>query len=137
MPLGDFAEPGSIARPLLIGRLGRFLFGVSALFYFVWNIVQVSNRVSSDVPPIGYFVGVVVAWWYFSDLAVVGLSRKWGRWPQAAVLPFVLALVVADLLAYESVWGPPLGWGLFVFAEFFFGYIGISFVLAGIFAVPG
>ena len=137
MPLGDFAEAGTTPKPLPIGRMGRFVFGAAALFYFVWNIIQVSNRVSSDVPPIGFFVGVAVAWWYFSDLVVMGFSRQWGRWPQAAVLPFVLALVVADLLAYESGWGPPLGWGLFVFAEVFFGYIGLSFVMAAVFAVPG
>ena len=54
-----------------------------------------------------------------------------------AVLLLVLALVVADLVAYGSGWGPPLGWGLFVFTTFFFGYIGMSFLLAAMFAVPG
>ena len=137
MPLGDFAEAGTIPKPLPLGRLGRFVFGAGALFYFAWNIMQLSNRVSSDIPPVGYFVGVGFAWWYFSDLFVVGFSRPWGQWPRAAVLPIVLALIVADLVAYESGWGPPLGWGLLVFAEFFYGFIGISFVLAAIFAVPG
>ena len=137
MPLGDFVEAGTTPKPLPIGRTGRFLLGVGALSYFVWNVTQVSDRVSSDVPAIGYLVGVAIAWWYFSDLVVVGFSREWGRWPQVAVLPFVLALVLADLLAYEGAWGPPLGWGLFVFDEFFFGFIGISFLLSAIFAVPG
>ena len=133
MPLGDFAEAGTASKPLPIGRMGRLLFGAGTLSYFVWNILQVSDRVDSDVPPIGYLIGVAVAWWYFSDQVVVGFSRNWGCWPQAAVLPFVLALVVVNLLAYESTWGPPLGWGLFLFTEFLFGHIGISFVLAAIF----
>ena len=137
MPLGDFQEAGTVPKPLPIGRVGRLVFGAGALFYFVWNIIQLSTRVSSDVPPVGYFVGVGFAFWYFSDLVVVGFSRGWGRWPQAAVLPFALALVVADLVAYGSAWGPPLGWGVFVFTELFFGYIGISFLLAAILAVPG
>ena len=77
------------------------------------------------------------AFWYFSDLVVVGFSRPWGRWPQVAVFPFALALVVADFAAYGSAWAPPLGWGVFVFTEFFFGFIGISFLLAAILAVPG
>ena len=137
MPLGDFAEAGTVPRPLLIGRAGRLVFGAGLLFYFVWNITQVLDRVSSDVPSIGYFVGVVVAWWYFSDLVVVGFSRKWGRWPQLAMFPFTLGLVVADLAAYGSAWGPPLGWGLFVFTEFVFGFFALSFLLAAVFAVPG
>ena len=137
MPLGDFAEAGTIPRPLPIGRTARFLTGVGALFYFTWNIIQFSDRVGSDVPPVGYFVGVAVAWWYLSDLFVVGLSLRWGRWPQAAVILIAIALVVVDLVAYESGWGPPLGWGAFLLVELFFGYIGISFLLASAFAVPG
>ena len=137
MPLGDFAEAGTIPKPLPIGRIARFVAGAGAFGYFVWNITRVSDLVSTDVPDIGFFVGVGFAWWYFSDLVVVGFSRMWVQWPRAAVLPIVLAFVVADLVAYESGWGPPLGWGLFVFAEFFYGYIGISFLLAAIFAVPG
>ena len=113
------------------------LFGVGAVSYFIWNIIQWSDRVGSDVPFVVYLVLVGVAWWYFSDLVVVGFSRKWGRWPQLAVLPTVLALVVADLVVYGSGWAPPLGWGLFLFSEFYFGYIGISFMLAVMFAVPG
>ena len=137
MPLGDFVEAGTLLKPLPIGRMARLLAGVGALFYFVWNITQLSGRVGSDVPPVGFFIGVAFSLWYFSDLVVVGLSRPWGRWPQVAVLPLVLALVVADLVAYGSGWGPPLGWGLLVFVEFFYGYIGISFLLAATYAVPG
>ncbi len=137
MPLGDFVAAGTLPKPLPIGRTARLLAGAGALFYFVWSITQVSNRVSSDVLPVGSFIGVAFAWWYFSDLVVVGLSRPWGRWPQVAVLPLALALVVADLVAYGGGWGPPLGWGLFVFVQFFYGYIGISFLLAATYAVPG
>ena len=54
-----------------------------------------------------------------------------------ALLPLALGLVVADLVAYGSGWGPPLGWGLFVFVEFFYGYLGISFLLGAVYAVPG
>ena len=137
MPLGNFVEAGTTPKPLAIGRMGRLLVGAGAGFYFVWNIIYWSRLVDADILPVGYFVAVAFAWYYFSDLVVVGLSKSWGRWPQVAVLPFVIALVVVDLVAYGSAWGPPLGWGLFAFTEFFFGYIGISFLLAALFAVPG
>ena len=137
MPLGDFSEAGTLERPLLIGRVGRLIFGAGALFYFIWSISRYTDLVSSDVPGGGYWIGVGFAFWYFSDLVVVGFSRPWGRWPQVAVFPFALALVAADLASYGDAWAPPLGWGVFVFTEFFFGLIGISFLLAAIFAVPG
>ena len=40
MPLGDFLEPGTIAKPLPIGRSGRLIFGVGALVYFAWSIIE-------------------------------------------------------------------------------------------------
>ena len=58
LPLGDFVEAGTLLKPLPIGRTARFLAGAGALFYFVWNITQVSNRIDSDVLPVGLFVGV-------------------------------------------------------------------------------
>ena len=135
MPLGDFVEAGTMAKPLPIGRAARLIAGVGALFYFVWNISRYTDLVGSSVP--GYWVGVGFAFWFFSDLWVVGFSRNWGRWPQLAVFPFALALVISDLVAYGSAWGPPLAWGVFIFTEFFFGLIGVSFVLAAVLAVPG
>ena len=137
MPLGDFVEAGSTPKPLLIGRMGRLAFGVGAGFYFIWNITQSGERAGSDVPVSGYWVGVAFAWWYFSDLVVVGFSRTWGRWPQAATAPVVAALLVGGLAAYGSAWAPPLAWGIFVFSEFFYGVIAVSFLLAATFAVPG
>ena len=80
---------------------------------------------------------VVLAWWYFSDLVVVGFGRRWGRWPQVAVLPAVLALVAIDLVAYGEIWDLRLAWGVFLFTEFVFGFFAISFFLATAFAVPG
>ena len=137
MPLGDFAEAGTTPKPLPIGRTARFLAGLGASFYFVWNILQFSDRVGLEVPAGGYFVGVVFAWWYLSDAVVVGFGQRWGRWPRLAVLPIAAVLVIADLVAYESAWGPPLGWGVFVMTEFWFAFIGPSFILAALFAVPG
>ena len=125
MPLGDFLEAGTIPKPLPIGRIGRLLFGVGALVYFVWNISRYTDLVGTGVPSVGFLVGVGFAFWHFPDLVTVSLSRSWGRWPQVAVFPLALALIVADLVAYGSAWGPPLGWGVFVLTELFFGLIGI------------
>ena len=137
MPLGDFVEAGTLPKPLIVGRLGRLLFGLGAGFYFIWNIIQQGERVSADIPVSGYWIGVGFAWWYFSDLVVVGFSRRWGRWPQVAVAPVVAALMIASLMAYGDAWDLPLAWGVYLFTEFFYGFISISFLLGAILAVPG
>ena len=137
MPLGDFVEAGTTPKPLIVGRLGRLVFGLGAGFYFIWNIIQQGERVSADIPVIGYWIGVAVAWWYFSDLVVVGFSRRWGRWPQVAVAPVVVALLIVGLVAYGDVWDLPIAWGVYVFTEFFYGLISVSFLLSAVLAVPG
>ncbi len=105
--------------------------------FFVWNILRYHDLVGTDVPEAGYFVGVGFTWWYLSDSIVVGFGLKWGRWPQIAVIPIVLVLVAASLVADEGIWGPPLGWGVFIMVQFWYGFIAPSFLLAAIFAVPG
>ena len=51
--------------------------------------------------------------------------------------PSVVVLLVIDLVVYGSAWEPLLGWGVFLFTEFFYGFIGLSFLLSAIFASPG
>ncbi len=137
MPLGDFAEQGTLKKPLIIGRLARLILAGGAGYFFVLMLTDYADLVGSSVPTSTYWIGVAVAFWYFSDLVVVGLSREWGRWPQVAVFPLALALVIADLVAYEGAWAPPLAWGVYVFTEFFFGFIAISFLLSAIVRSPG
>ena len=137
MPLGDFVEAGTTPKPLIIGRLGRLLFGLGAGFYFIWNILQQGELVRANFPVSGYWIGVGFALWYFSDLVVVGFSRRWGRWPQVAVVPVAAALMISSLVVYGDVWDLPLAWGVYAFTEFFYGFIAISFLLSALLAVPG
>ena len=137
MPLGDFQAAGTIPRPLAIGRAGRLLFGIGTGFYFAWNITQRSDWVSLGVLDGGGWVGVGFAFWYSADMVVVGLTRNWGRWPQAAVIVIALALLGAGAAVYGDAWTPPLAWFLFIFAELFFGTLAVSFLLGSMLAVPG
>ena len=137
MPLGDFVEAGTTPKPLRIGRTLRLAFGLLATSYFVWNLVVYNDRVASNSINAGYLISVVVAWWYLSDAFVVGLGLKWGRWPQIVAIPVAVVLAVIGLVAYENIWEPPLAWGVFIMTQFWYGFIGPSFILAGLFAVPG
>ncbi|MFP6594372.1 MAG: hypothetical protein VB860_05245 [Dehalococcoidia bacterium] len=137
MPLGDFVDSGTSPKPLVIGRTLRFLFGLGATFYFVYNLVVYDALVGTDLPELGYFIPIAIAWWYFSDAFIVGLGLPWGRWPQIAVVPVIAALIGFSFIADGDAWGSPVAWGVYIASQFFFGFIGPSFILAAIFAVPG
>ena len=122
---------------MAIGRVTRLGFGLVLGFFLVLNLIFYADLTDSDFPANTYWIAVVYAWWFFSDLVVVGFGRGWGRWPQVAVLPVLLALVLIDLVAYGQIWDLPLAWGIFLFTEFVLGFFAISFLLAAIFAVPG
>ena len=126
-----------MARPLAIGRALRLGFGVILGLVFPWNLLNYTERAGSDFPASGYWIGVAIAWWYFSELVVGGFGRSWGRRPQVSVFLAALALVVIDLVAYGEVWDLPLAWAVFVYTEFVIGTFAISFLLSGIFGVPG
>ena len=137
MPLGDFVQPGTIPKPLTIGRAGRLLFGVGALYYFVWLLTQREALIWTTGIDVGLWIGVFFALYYLPDLFTVGFSRPWGRWPQATALGLAVGLLAAGFAAYGAGWAPPLGWGVFIFTAFFYGVIGVAFLLASVLAVPG
>ena len=137
MPLGDFVQPGTLPKPLTIGRAGRLLFGVGALYYFAWLMFQREALIGTSGIDVGLLTGAFFALYYLPDLFIVGLSRQWGRWPQVAALAASAALLVADFAFYGAGWAPPLGWGVFILTVFFYGLIGVAFLLAAILAVPG
>ena len=72
-----------------------------------------------------------------ADLVIVGFGLRVGRWPQIAVIPVMLALVVVDLIVHGQIWDVPLAWGVYLFTQFVLGYFSISFILAALLAVPG
>ena len=137
MPLGDFVQPGTIPKPLKFGRAGRFIFGAAALYFFTWMLVERPNLIDGNSINIGWLAGILFAFYYLPDLFIVGLSRSWGRWPQAAAVAIAMALLAADFAAYGSGWAPPLGWGVFILGIVFYGAIGPAFLVAAVLAVPG
>ena len=76
MPLGDFAEPGTTPRPLAIGRATRLGFGVLLGFFSISNLVSYTELAGSDFPLNTYWLAVGLAWWFSSDLFVVGLAAS-------------------------------------------------------------
>lgn len=133
-----FEKPGSLQKPGPIGRAIRIGLGCGFLYLFILTIAKFTHYVSSDIPrqPMIWF-GVALCLFFLADVVNVGFSRSWGRWPQFIAFLLALAAIAFDLLKYGSPWGPPLGLLVFVLLVYVTGYLGLSFILAAVLAVPG
>lgn len=95
----------------------------------------------------GYFrVGAPSgAWWLFACISLYllpmvtdsGFGRAWDGRSQVLVLLLVAVGVAWDFAVYRNFWGPPLGGLLYGLIGVVFGFTGLSFILAGIIALPG
>jgi hypothetical protein len=136
-----FESTGTLGRPGPIGRWWRIANGTGVFAIIIWIVANFPTYVRSDAPSllgaVLIFLGVFAAFANLQSTINIGFTRNWGTWPMAvAAVPF-LAAVVFDLLQYQHVWGPPPGVLALTFMVLVFGHLGLSFTLAGVFAVPG
>ncbi len=141
MTLGNFESSGILGRPGPIGRWWRVANGIGVSAIVIWILANYPIYVRSDAPSllgaVLIFLGVAAAFLNLPSTVNIGFTRNWGMWPiVVAAVPF-LAAVIFDFLQYKHIWGPPLGLLAFMYMVLVFGHLGLSFTLAGLFAVPG
>ena len=93
--------------------------------------------VGNSFPDAGYFIPAAIVFWYLPDLVNVTFSRDWGRSPQGAVAVAALVVFVVGWAVDGQAWSLALSWFVFLFIEAGMGVFAVSFLLAGLFAVPG
>ena len=132
-----FVQPGTLARPKLIGRVVRLFLGLlccyGALSY--GKILGVFLR--SELPPLQLFLGPALGYWLLPPVVNLGWGVNWKNRPRVVFLLLGAAAIAADLALYGNLWGPPLG-GLFYTATVYtLGHLGISFLLSALLSTPG
>ena len=136
----ELVNPGSLAPPGPVGRMVRLGLGVMCLMG-LWNVT--SNPGALITAPIEvaknpYFVFLIVmGFWIINYVVNIGFSRSWGRRPAYVSLAGFLILGVVGFVMYGSFSSPLLGTPLFLWLGYFYGHLGISFVLAAALATPG
>jgi hypothetical protein len=133
----DFKEPGTYARPRLLGRGIRIIAGLTLIYFFIKTLTGYKGYVGDSLPGGTWWIGAIISFYFLSDVVNIGFTRSWGRWPQAVALILALAAVTFNFIQYGDMWGPPLGLLVYLLMVVVLGYLGISFLLAGILAVPG
>ena len=137
-PDGPLA-PGSLPRPLLLGRFVRIAMGVVMLWIFTLILLPRLEGPPGYRNPTLPFLLAVAGVFFLGLLPFTNLlfGKSWGRWPQIVVAGIVVMLLIVDFAIYGRLWAPPLAWFLFLLTEIVIGLAGISLILAGLFAVPG
>ena len=133
-----FQKPGSLERPGPVGRLTRLVFGVGCL-YFVFSLLENgSERMISRVPDaLSLWVMMFLGFYLFSYIINIGFTRSWGRRPRLLVIVAAAAMAVLSLFSNGKLWGPPLGWFVFLWLLYVYGHLGISFIISSVIGTPG
>jgi hypothetical protein len=129
----------TLPSPGPVGRSVRLLVGILLLASFYSTLVGYEGffETASFPTDIELWVGVAITLWLLSEVVNVGWSVNWGHWPQIVVLALGVAAAGLDHLVYGRIWAPPLGAIVFGLMAYVTMHLGLSFVLAALFAVPG
>ena len=136
-----FEEPGTFPKAGPIGRTVRLGAGVVILLIIAVSLLPHLNDITAPRPgsviPPQIIPGFLLAIWLLPRMIDRGFTLEWGHRSQIALALLALGAAALGLASYGNLWAPPLGWLVFLTILYTFGHLGLSFLVAGIFAAPG
>ena len=134
----ELVDAGSLVRPRTIGRTVRLLLGVFCLYvfaelfyYYEWTTSQPFSSLDDR------FLVLLAPLWIFNYVVNIGFGKSWGRRP---LIISLTALGIAACTAYlvtDSLNSPIFGIPLNLWLVYFYGHLGLSFMLAALIGTPG
>ena len=134
----EFVAPGSLARPGIIGRIVRFALAVACLSA-LWQII-IHRAEFIDIPSgmvIEFALLMLMPLCILNYVVNIGLSKSWGRKPVIVSLTGIGILAAVSFASSGSIDSPILGAPLLLWLGYFYGHLGVSFLLAAVIATPG
>ena len=132
-----FVEPGTLAKPKLIGRTVRLLLGILCCYGSLTYAEIPRAFVRSDFPALQLLAGAVLAYWLLPPVVNIGWGVSWKNRPRLFFLMLCAVALAVDFAVYGSFWGPPLGGILYAVTVYTLGHLGISFLLSALLSMPG
>ena len=136
----EFEQEGSHPRPGLIGRMIRMAAGVMILYLTIPGVIFHYDeviRTGWEIAILGWIPGFLISVYLLPVIIDRGFGVHWGRRSQAVFGLVFLAFLAIDLLVYGNPWAPPLGLLVVLTIAVVLGFLGLSFLVAGLFATPG
>ena len=134
-----FEEKGSLAKPLIIGRLVRLLLGVALLYLSYPLILNFAWLIEYGIPLSSVF-NIISMGFLFLVLPYVvniGWSLNSKRIPQIVVVAVSLILGVFDFVTGGSFYGNTLKIFTLIWFVYTAIHLGVSMVLAAVLVTPG
>ena len=127
----------ALPKPGPIGRSARTLVGVVYLVLSLLTFLSVRGYFRIGAPSGAWWLLAGISLYLLPMVTDIGFGRAWGSRSQAFVLVLVAIGVAWDMVVYRNFWGPPLGGFLYALIGVVFAFTGLSFIVAGIIALPG
>ena len=130
------ATSTALPRPRIIGRLVRLSFGL-VLLYLIWPLSRYRLGGTLDMAAVMPWIGLLFGLWVLPEVVNLGFRRRWGQAPRllaAALLPLA---ALGDLTMIRDPFGPVFGFSFVIFMGYVYVHLGLSFVVAALFAAPG
>ena len=134
----ELVDHGSLVRPGPVGRLVRFALGVVCL-YALWDIVQYAEiMITQPFSSLDNLVLLIVGpLCVFNYVVNIGFSKSWGNRPLLTSLIVLLLSAGIAFLTSGSFDHPIFGVPLILWLMYFYGHLGIAFLLSAVIATPG
>jgi hypothetical protein len=129
---------GTLERPGPYGRLARLALGILCL-YALYELFEHSPFIieSPATAMLNIVTLLVPAILIFNYVVNIGFGRSWGRWPIYVSVAGLLAIAAASWYPLGTSNHAVFGIALWSWLGYFYGHLGISFVLAAVIATPG
>lgn len=129
---------GDLLKPGVMGRIGRFIFGLGSIWVLLNLLPQAAFFMSNEFPDnLSYWFIVGITFLVLHEVINIGFNVAWGRQPQVAFLGAGAIAIVLDLIFYGTVWAWPLNLLIFLLLVYTHLHLGVSHLLAVVLGTPG
>ncbi len=136
-PLQMVAQ-GSLDRPGPVGRIVRLSLGILCSYGIYGLVLNRANIIWNPVSVLpNIWVMVVIALLIINYVVNIGFGKSFGRWPSYISIAVALLLATVSWLKFGTPDHPLLGTALWLWMAYFYGHLGVSFLLAAAIATPG
>lgn len=134
----ELVDQGSLERPGPIGRLLRLTLGLLCLFGLFELIEVAAYFIERPIELLPNLILLILApLCVFNYVVNIGFSKNWNSRPLMFVLALFLLTAAVGFLLTGDPESTALGLAISIWLGYFYGHLGISFVLAAVLATPG
>ena len=129
---------GSLTRPGPIGRMVRLCLGALCLYAFgelIYDVEWTTTRPFSSLD--SRFLVLLAPLCVFNYVVNIGFSKSWAYLPLVTLLFVLAAFAGIAFFVTVRVDSAILGFPLNLWLGYFYGHLGLSFVLSALIATPG